>query len=98
MKGPMAIFGLRDFPRPRGEGFLYCKLAPDFREKILIEYDLSAEAHQLTDIYKAGLQKFFALERIDPTSKSEVLANYNTENMQPHAREILDKVLRELGV
>ena len=97
MKGPLAIFGLRDFPRPRGEGFLYCRLAPDFREKILIEYDLSAEAPHLTDIYKAGLQKFFALERLDPTTKSELLANYATENMQPHAQAILDKVLKELG-
>ena len=93
MKGPKVIFGLRDFPRPRGEGFLYCKLAPDFREKILIEYDLSAEAAQLTDIYQAGLKNFFALARLDPAAINELLANYDTENMQPHAREILDKVL-----
>jgi hypothetical protein len=94
MNKPMVIFGLRDLPRPKGEGFLYCKLAPDFREKILVEYNLYAEPAELLDIYKAGLKKFFELEQLDPTKKSELLANYDTENMQPHAREILDKALR----
>lgn len=93
MKSPMVIFGLRDLPRPRGQGFLYCKLAPDFREKILIEYDLDTEAARLTEIYKAGIKNFFALERFDPATKNELFANYDTENMQPHAREILDKLL-----
>ncbi|MHB8791012.1 MAG: hypothetical protein ACYDBT_14170 [Desulfobulbaceae bacterium] len=93
MKSPMVIFGLRDLPRPRGLGFLYCKLAPDFREKILVEYDLDTEAARLTEIYKAGIKNFFALELLDPVMRNELLANYDTENMQPHAREILNKVL-----
>ena len=94
MKNPMVVFGLRDFPRPQGEGFLYYKLAPDYREKILIEYNLYAEPAKLMDIYTAGIKRFFELEKFDKTKKSELPANYETENMQPHAREILDKVLK----
>lgn len=94
MKRPMVVFGLRDFPRPRGEGFLYYKLAPDYREKILIEHDLYTDPAILPDIYKAGIKKFFKNEHLDNARKTELLANYDTENMQPHAREVLDKVLR----
>ena len=95
MKNPGVIFGLRDLPRPKGEGFLYCRLAPDFREKILIEYDLCAEPAALLAVYKAGLKRFFALERLDTIKKTELLADYDTENMQPHARDILAQALRE---
>lgn len=95
MKKPAVIFGLRDFPGPRGEGFLFCKFAPHYREKILIEYDLYTDPGNLPDIYRKGIRKFFELVRVAGLGKSELLSDYDTVNMQPHARVILDKVLQE---
>lgn len=90
------IFGLRDFARPRGEGFLYYKLAPNYREKILIEYNLYiTEPTELMYIYIKGIGKFIELEQLGNRKKTELLSSYDTENMQPWAREILDNVLRK---
>ena len=96
MQRHKVIFGLRDFARPRGEGFLYYKLAPNYREKILIEYNLYiTNPAELMDIYNKGIEKFIKLEQLDNTKKPELLSSYDTENMQPWARETLDNVLRK---
>lgn len=90
------IFGLRDFARPRGEGFLYYKLAPNYREQILIEYNLYiTKPAELMNIYTKGIKKFIELEQLGNTKKTELLSCYDTENMQPWAREILDNVLKK---
>lgn len=96
MNKPMVIFGLRDLPRPKGEGFLYCKLAPNYREKILVEYNLYAEPEQLQEIYTKGVERLLSMEGFDKAKRAQLPASYDTENMRPHARDILDRVLREL--
>jgi len=91
---PKLVFGLRDFPRPRGEGFLFYKLHPDYKEKTLVCFNLlKTDESGLKDVFSEGLTKMCKVQSLKDTLEDH-LEDYGTENMQEWATTILNEVIQ----
>lgn len=88
------IFGIRDLPRPRGEGYIFCKFYPHYREIILEIFNLySTEPEELEKIFRKALHKLLTLKEFEQVNGIALLQDYATDNMQEWAIEILAKVI-----
>jgi hypothetical protein len=95
------IFGLREFPRPRGHGFLFYKKPPANRETELVAFNLNEEsAVELKQKFIQGIEEFIRREGFTPEEAGKALSNYETENMRDwaiatfaeSAQEMIDRV------
>ena len=96
MSSPSIMFGLREFPRPPRTGYFYYKLPPKFSEwkvRTIAVLDLyNVDEEYLSNIFDEGITKMLHLERLSGEAACSVLKNYDTENIEEFAQEILEKV------
>jgi len=98
MSNAKVIFGLRDFPRPREWGFLFCKLSPYYRELPLIDLNLyETQSTDLKDLFTKGIKKLTKLDNFQDNHNLSQLHDYDTENMQEWSNDILNDVIKTLN-
>lgn len=95
----MVIFGIRDLPRPRGDGFLFCKLYPNYREIILITFKLyNTKGPELKNFFTEGIKKLMQIKEFKERYHSAQLLEYDTDNIEKWAVHILDDVIKNLNL
>ncbi len=88
------IFGLRDLPRPRGDGFLYYKLYPNYHEKILVHFNLyNTKPEKLKDYFAGGIKIMLGSADFKKNGSSDMLNSYSTENMRAWSTEVLAELI-----
>ena len=96
MSLPSIRFGLSEFPRPPRMGYFYYKVPPQYSEwkvKTIAVLDLyNVDEEYLSNIFDEGIKKMLHLERLSGEAACSVLKNYDTENIEEFAQEILEKV------
>ena len=99
MSSSSVIFGLREFPRPPKTGYFYYKLPPKFSEwnvKTIAVLDLyNLDENYISNIFHEGIKKMLHQEHLSGEGACSILENYETENIQAFAKDILQKVVRE---
>ena len=95
VKGTL-IFGLSDFPRPKGLGFFYYRLSPKGVEHPLITFDLfETDKKEFKEIMHQGIQRYIHKLKISPENIFEVFQDYQTKNMKEWSESILREVIQE---
>lgn len=88
------VFGLRDLPRPRGDGFLYYKLYPNYHEKILVNFNLyNTRPDDLKDCFAAGIRIMLGSADFKKNGSSDMLNSYSIENMRAWSTEVLAELI-----
>lgn len=94
MSKPRLILGVRDLPRPRGEGFLYYKLYPGYHEMILVYFNLyDTEESELKDYFTKGIKKMLESADFKKNGNPSLLNDYVTENLQDWSANVLTEVI-----
>jgi len=93
----MLIFGIKELPKPRGQGYLYYKLEPSGREHFLDFLDLyKISDEELRVLFASAAQK--AQDALIANGHHEKVSQkiYRTDNMSCRAIELLKKVINNL--
>ena len=92
----MVIFGVRELPGPKREGYLYYKLEASGQEyfvDFLNLYDTADE--ELGVLFVKAIQKVHDDLIANKRAEGDLKKVYQTENMSAWAVELLEKVLIE---
>lgn len=95
----MVIFGVRELPRPKKDGYLYYKLKASGQEHFvdfLNLYETSDE--ELRGVFVKAIQKVQDDLIANKGAEGDLKKIYQTENMSDWAVELLEKVLIEYFV
>jgi hypothetical protein len=78
-------------------GYFYYKLPPkfsDWKVRTIAVLDLyNVDEEYLSNIFNGGIKKMLHLERLSGEAACSVLKNYDTEDMEEFAQEILKEVV-----
>jgi hypothetical protein len=79
-------------------GYFYYKLPPKFSDwnvRTIAVLDLyNVDEEYLSNIFNEGIKKMLHRERLSGEAACSVLKNYDTEDMEEFAQEILKEVVR----
>jgi len=91
------ILGVRELPRPRGEGYLYYKLSPSDEDGFLTYLPLNdLSDKQFSDIVENAISKLKS--RLEKKGVDEDCLQYiKFDNMQPWAQTLVNDLLANHG-
>jgi hypothetical protein len=94
MQAPKLILGLRELPRPVGEGYLYYKRSLKEDDKILLFSNLynTTEA-ELEGLFRQAITSIIKKENLSGNDVQGFLSSYSTENMRQWTQEVLARVV-----
>ena len=90
----MVVFGVRELPNPRGEGYLWYRLHPSGREffvDYLNLYEISEE--ELKALFLTAVQRVCDTIIRDGGNKEVLTKIYQTENMSDWVATLLKEVI-----
>jgi hypothetical protein len=89
------IFGLREMPRPVGEGYLYYKFSDREEDRILVFLDLlkTSEA-ELEVLFRRSILELITREKLAQPELQILLSAYTTRNMRPWTEQVLSRIAR----
>jgi DNA-binding PadR family transcriptional regulator len=90
----MLIFGIKELPNPKGEGYVYYKLGPSGREYFVDFLDLyKISDEELKTLFVSAAQK--AQDALITNGRHEEVSQkvYRTDNMSGRAIELLKEVI-----
>jgi len=78
--------------------YFYYKLPPKFSEwnvRTIAVFNLyNVDEEYLSNIFKEGIKKMLCREHLSGEAACSVLKNYNTEDMEEFAQEIIEEVVQ----
>ncbi|MBN1829230.1 MAG: hypothetical protein JW884_08835 [Deltaproteobacteria bacterium] len=99
MNGPRIVFGLGQFPRPCGMGYLYYKYPGRFSvftERTLVALDLhNTDEKYLRQMFQKALEKLPAQHDFLRRGSYGLLSACATENMKDFADQIFHDVIEQ---
>ena len=90
----VVVFGVRELPNPRGEGYLWYRLHPsgyEFFVDYLNLYEISEE--ELRTLFVRAVQKVYDTLITDESNKEVPIKIYRTENMSDWVVALLEEVI-----
>jgi len=88
------ILGLREVPRPVGEGYIYYKFFPKQADKVLLYLNLyKTDDTELEGLFRQSLLEISRKERLSTADVMGFLSSYTTENMQQWTQEVLARAV-----
>jgi len=90
----VVVFGIRELPNPRGEGYLWYRLHPSGREFFVDYLNLYKTSNEeLKELFVLAVQKVRDALAAQGHTKEILTTDYQTENMTDWAVELLKEVI-----
>lgn len=90
MQASKLILGLRELPRPAGDGYVYYKFAPNEADRVLVFLNLyNTDESELENLFRQAFSEMARQEKLPIGAVRRLLSDYSPENMKPRTQEIL---------